>query len=206
MSEPRARGATWKPAALGIALALGLVLLGWWAWSSRREAPAPPVAVRPPEAPRSAPPAAPSVASRAEVPFEYLERRKAYEAMPVAPEPRPTPPRLRKKDPGIAPRTLSRQNLGRSAGKGVAHVLFVTTYQDDEVSAPVEIDGVWRGATPLSITLPAGDHLIRIDYGRTRVNEFLTGFTGGQSVRMEVELRPESEARGNKGSGKPHHH
>jgi hypothetical protein len=201
MSGPRVR------AALGVSLTLGLALLGWWAWSSRREAPVPPAAVRPPEAPRaSAPPVAPSVASRAEVPFEYLERRKAYEAMPVAPEPRPTPPRLRKKDPGIAPRTLSRQNLGRSAGKGVAHVLLVTTYQDDEVSAPVEIDGVWRGATPLSLTLSAGDHLIRIDYGRTRVNEFLTGFTGGQSVRMEVELRPESEARGNKGVGKPHHH
>lgn len=203
----------------GLGWAGVLVLLGVCACQGPEEGPPPATPLRPAEAAQGAPagpqrfieissstPVAPSVGPIDTEPSGEYQKRQEAAVPTVAAETRPKPPPLRKQDRGIAPKSLSRQYTGRSAGKGVANVLLVSTYQGKSVSAPVEIDGVWRGNTPLSVTVPAGDHVIRIDHNRTRVNEFLTEFTGGRSVRLEAELRPASEAWGNKGIGKPHHH
>lgn len=219
MSVPRQR----TPSGWGGLGRAGVLVLWVCACRGQEEGPPPPTPLHPPEAVQSAPteprrgdqsanptPVAPAVAPTHDEPLgdplgQFRQRQEA--AVPtVAAETRPRPPPLRKQDRGIAPKSLSRQYTGRSAGKGVARVQLVATYQGKSVSAPVEIDGVWRGSTPLSVTVPAGDHVVRIDDGRTRVNEFLTEFTGGRSVRLEVALRPASEAWGNKGVGKPHHH
>lgn len=121
---------------------------------------------------------------------------------------RPQPPRLRRKDLGIAPKRITRATTGRSAGKGVTNLVLEASYQGKKVSAPVLIDGVWKGNTPLAVTIKAGSHAIRVDHGQTRVNEFVTNVEGGRRINMEVELRSPAEARGNGPSkwGKPHHH
>ena len=166
----------------------------------------PPPVARPPEPPSAPPAPPPSTSVLADAPTgESTRRREAFESVDQGAEEQSRQPKLRRGQQGIAPKHLERKYTGRSAGKGVANVLFITTYQGKDVSAPVVVDGVWRGNSPLSLTLRAGTHLIRIDHGRTRVNEFLTDFTGGRSVRLEVELRPASEWRGNK-LGKKHRH
>jgi hypothetical protein len=172
----------------------------------------PPAPVKPPpvvESPPPAPPPSANLAAAQPAPSsEQAEEREAdAEDTGRVPE-RRAPPTLRKRDAGIAPKSITRRNVGKTAGKGISKIQLVATYQGGAVSAPVEIDGVWRGNTPLTVTLKGGSHAIRIDHGRTRVNQFVTHVDGGRSVNLQVDLRPASEWRGNGPSkhGKRHRH
>lgn len=178
--------------------------------------PPPPQPLRLPESAVLAPPPAPpvnTVSMQTQTPPEDLMARelilrtKAAVAA-TAEEARPQPPKLRRNDQGIAPKRITRRSTGKSEGKGVADLQLVVTFKGKAVRAPVEVDGVWKGYTPLEVTLSAGSHAIRIDHGRTRVNQFVTQVDGGRSVELQVELRPKSEARGNGPSkhGKAHRH
>lgn len=170
----------------------------------------PPAPAKPPPAVVSPPPPQPSnpVAEQRQAVSDDSPEPQADDPVVDKVVERPEPPKLRRRDPGIAPKRLVRRSTGKSAGKGVANLLLVATYQGSPVAAPVEIDGVWRGNTPLAVTIKAGSHLIRVDHGRTRVNQFVTNLLGGRSVRLEVELRSPAEAKGNGPSsyGKAHHH
>jgi hypothetical protein len=169
----------------------------------------------PPEPLRRAASAVPSAPAPAPVPVtesssasaEVEARRSAMYERPELAAPRPLPA-LRRNDLGIAPRRITRKHRGTSKNSAVAKVLLVATYGGGQSSAPVEIDGQFRGNTPLEVVLPDGSHAIRIDDGRTRVNQFVTHVRGGTSVRLQVELRPPEEARRNKGmpASAAHHH
>jgi len=178
--------------------------------------PPPPQQLRLPESAALAPPPAPpvdAVAMQSQTPPPDLVARELAlksrsDVAAAAEEARPQPPKLRRNDQGIAPKRITRRSTGKSEGKGVADLQLVATFKGKTVRAPVEVDGVWKGYTPLEVTLSAGSHAIRIDHGRTRVNQFVTQVDGGRSVELQVELRPASEARGNGPSkhGKAHHH
>jgi hypothetical protein len=146
-----------------------------------------------------------------------VESRTAAEAdsrrasvAPVTPTPVPRRPRLRSKDAGVAPRRVQRKSLGTIATPKMGEVLLVATFGGQPVRAEVVIGGVHKGATPLTVSLPAGDHEIRFDYGPTRVNRFGTIVLGGKRVRMEVELRSLAEVNANRPDPRrrpsAHHH
>jgi hypothetical protein len=196
---------------------VALVLLLFMVLEKREPVgPPPPEKLRLPEsAALPLPPAPPvtAVAMQTQTPPADLVARELAlksrsDVAAAAEEARPQQPKLRRNDQGIAPKRIMRRSTGKSAGKGVADVQLVVTFQGKAVRAPVEVDGVWKGYTPLAVTLPAGSHNIRIDHGRTRVNQFVTQVDGGRSVELQVDLRSKSEARGNGPSkyGKPHHH
>jgi PEGA domain-containing protein len=215
------RGWSWVWAVgLGCLLA-GLAVL--WALWPQEAGPPPGKPLRITVAANEVPPPSPEKPPPAVAPLPAPVKPAAEPRPPPADEPpepqlddlsstrgveRPQPPPLRRKDAGIAPKRITRTTTGRSAGKGVTNLVLMATYQGQKVSAPVVIDGVWRGNTPLAVTIKAGSHAIRVDHGRTRVNEFVTNVEGGRSINMEVELRSPAEARGNGPSkwGKPHHH
>jgi hypothetical protein len=199
---------------LGLGVAgLSLLLLAAL-WPDRSLGPPPPEPVHLPELPPGAPPPAPEVSTAAErvklPPEDLVAREAAIRAAEKDEFKEKKVPKLRRNDPGIAPKKLVRTVTGKSAGKGVVNLQLVAKFQGKAVSAPVEVDGVWRGNTPLAVTLPAGSHAIRIDHGKTRVNQFAAQIPGGQSVQMEVDLRARSEAWGNPAGNfaktTPHHH
>ncbi|MFL5344456.1 MAG: hypothetical protein ACJ8AT_06670 [Hyalangium sp.] len=192
----------------------GLVLLLAALWPDRSLGPQPPEPVHLPELASGAPPPAPLVSPAAErakaPPEDLLAREAAIRTAEKDEQAQKQLPKLRRSDPGLAPKKLVRTYTGKSAGKGVVNLQLVATFQGHAVSAPVEVDGVWRGNTPLAVTIAAGSHAIRIDHSKTRVNQFVAQVPGGKSVEMEVELRPASEARGNRPGNfaktSPHHH
>lgn len=200
----------WRIGLGGVVLAVLLAAL----WPDRSLGPPPPEPVRLPELAPGAPPPAPVVSpadERAKAPPEDLVAREtAIQTAEREEPPQKKIPKLRRSDPGIAPKKLVRTTTGKSAGKGVVNLQLVAKFKGRPVSAPVEVDGVWRGNTPLAVTLPAGSHAIRIDHRKTRVNQFVAQVPGGQSVEMEVELRSRAEARGNPAGNfaktTPHHH
>ncbi|MBN1208771.1 MAG: PEGA domain-containing protein [Myxococcaceae bacterium] len=162
--------------------------------------PPPPAPVSLPQREVRAPPPAPLVSPIEEMnqtaPPELLAREQAikYEERQV--DARPPPPKLRKNDPGIAPQRITRKVSKRSARRGSTNFNLVAMFHGKPISAPVEVNGVWRGNTPLAVKLDPGSHAIRIDHDGTRVNEFVTSVTEGQNVRLKVDLRPASEAEG----------
>jgi hypothetical protein len=219
VSATRSRGWVW-------AVVLGCVLGGlavlWALWPREPEGPVgrplritvaanevpPPAPLKPP--PAVAPPPAPvkPAAEPRPPPADEPPEPQLDDVTSTRGVERPRPPPLRKKDLGIAPKRITRTTTGRSAGKGVTNLVLEASYQGKKISAPVLIDGVWRGNTPLAVTIKAGSHAIRVDHGQTRVNEFVTNVEGGRRINLEVELRSPAEARGNGPSkwGKPHHH
>ncbi len=200
----------WRAVAGGFTLALLGLVMSFWPEPDVGPPPAEPVALPPREV--TAPPVAPLVSPVEELketaPADLVAREQQVKYEDRRVETRAPPPKLRKKDPGIAPKRISRKVTGKSAGRGVGNLKLVTTYQGKSVSAPVEVNGTFRGNTPLALKLDAGSHAIRIDYRGTRVNEFVTNVTGGQNFQLDVDLRPASEARGNGPSkyGKRHRH
>lgn len=90
--------------------------------------------------------------------------------------------------------------LQHRRGKGmptllVSEALIVATFNEKPVAALVEVDEIFRGQTPLTLTLPAGPHVLRLDYKKAAVTEFATEFPPGKSVRLEVDLPSAKEAR-----------
>jgi hypothetical protein len=105
-----------------------------------------------------------------------------------------TRPRLRL-GAGVTPMKVRRHGRGPIPSQSLARVLLIATYDDKPVKAQLEVDGIYRGVSPVDLTLIPGDHLIRIDYAKTKLTQLATSFTAGQSVRLEVELRTPTEAK-----------
>lgn len=69
--------------------------------------------------------------------------------------------------------------------------LMLSSHPD---GATVRIDGADRGTTPLVLTLPAGDHAVRLQLDGAAPLEFVASITAGADWRRHVALTPETLA------------
>ncbi|MBX5480965.1 MAG: protein kinase [Myxococcaceae bacterium] len=174
--------------------AVGLSLLAIFWPSDAPVGPPPPEALpmtvlgMAPPPPPPAPKAQQSVRTTSATAEEIQAR---HEAIPVVPEkPRP---HVRRGTAAAPQRILMKGGLRPLKTMQLGEVLVIATFDEKPVAALVEVDGVLKGQTPITLSLPPGTHVLRLDYPRAMVTEFATHFLPGKATRLEVELPTAAE-------------
>jgi len=97
--------------------------------------------------------------------------------------------------PAYAPWRINRRGRRPVADPGAqAAVTLIASFKNKPVRAHVEVDGVWRGTTPLELRLAPGDHTLKLDHAGSPLTEVTLAFTRGESVKLEIELRTKEQA------------
>ncbi|MBL8957968.1 MAG: serine/threonine protein kinase, partial [Myxococcaceae bacterium] len=103
-------------------------------------------------------------------------------------------PKLRS-GPTVTPSRVNRQGRRLAVDPGAqAAVVLTATFKGRPVRAQVEVDGIWRGATPLDLRLAPGDHTFKLDATGSALTEITLGFRRGEAAKVDIELRPREQA------------
>ncbi|MBK7865413.1 MAG: protein kinase [Archangiaceae bacterium] len=97
--------------------------------------------------------------------------------------------------PAVTPWKVLRRGRKPVDAAAQATVVFVALFKGKPVPAQLEVDGVWRGVTPVDVKLAPGDHAVKLDHPGSLLTEVMLGFSRGETVRLEIELRTREQAR-----------
>ncbi|MBL8951661.1 MAG: PEGA domain-containing protein, partial [Myxococcaceae bacterium] len=107
------------------------------------------------------------------------------------PDPPPPPPLVVAEEPKLPVPAPAPVPPVKHAPTGPAEVRCITTTPDGDASwAYVDLDGIRRGTTPLTLKLPPGEHelVFRRPGFATQTRKVTT--TAGELKRVSVELKP----------------